>query len=71
MDIESWEYRVQSFGATLRYAKDEEIEAELNRWGEDGWEVIASHFVESTTKVRFIAKRPLITRTRRERSRPS
>ncbi len=67
-----WEYRVESLGSALRSPKDEEIEALLNEWGKDGWEVISVHPQHNSTyKVRVVAKRPLTVRTRRQRSMPS
>jgi hypothetical protein len=52
-----WEYRIQTLGSTFKQAKDEELEALLNEWGEEGWEIIAAHNLESSSKVRLIAKR--------------
>jgi hypothetical protein len=63
-----WEYRVLSLGGGLRSPKDEEIEAELNVWGEEGWEVFAALPRESSYRVTVIAKRPLTAATRRRRS---
>lgn len=65
-----WEYRIKTFGAVLRGARDEELEAILNEWGAEGWEVINAHRVENTSKVTILAKRPLSDRVRRQRSFP-
>jgi hypothetical protein len=54
-----WEYRIQTLGSTFKQAKDEELEALLNEWGEEGWEIIAVHNLESSSKSRLIAKRAL------------
>jgi len=63
-----WEYRVKSIGRFWG-TKDEEIEALLNEWGEQGWEAVAA-CVSSSDKVTIIAKRPLTLATRRRRSMP-
>ena len=65
-----WEYRVGTFGTFFSGMKDEEMEAALNEWGMDGWEVISARSIENTSKVVIIAKRPLTTSTRRRRSLP-
>ncbi len=65
-----WEYRIETIGSALRGAKDEEIEAALNELGEAGWDVISAHPpTTNSSKVRVVAKRPLTTATRRQRSR--
>ena len=64
-----WEYRVQTIGS-LFGTKDENIEATLNEWGEDGWEAINVYTPEGSGKVTMVAKRPLTERVRRERSMP-
>jgi hypothetical protein len=66
---DAWEYRCQRFGSVWREAKDEDIETTLNEWGAEGWEVINTA-VESG-KVLILAKRPLTSTTRRQRSLPS
>ncbi len=58
-DRMKWEYRIQTLGSTFKQVKDEDLEALLNEWGEDGWEIIAAHNLESSSKVRLIAKRAL------------
>jgi hypothetical protein len=65
-----WEYRVATLGGTLGGIKDDALEAELNEWGQAGWEVISVAGVESTNKVRVAAKRLLTRTTRRHRSWP-
>jgi hypothetical protein len=69
-EIKPWEYRIETFGGILSQVKDDDLEAALDEWGEEGWEVIAAHNLESTNKVRIIAKRPLTTSSRRRRSWP-
>ena len=64
-----WEYRVQTIG-NLFGTKDENIEATLNEWGEDGWEAINVYTPEGSGKVTMVAKRPLSDRVRRQRSMP-
>lgn len=70
-DISQWEYRVQTVGGFFSGVKAEELEDLLNEWGEEGWEVVSTHFIENHNKINVIAKRPLTDRARRERSRPS
>ena len=41
-EINQWEYRVETFGSTFSTPKDDELEAALDEWGEDGWEVISA-----------------------------
>jgi hypothetical protein len=65
-----WEYRVVSYGGTFRGAKDEQMEAELNALGEEGWEVVGLTNRENTYRITLVAKRPLTAATRRQRSFP-
>ena len=65
-----WEYRVLSVGNAFTGAKDELIEATLNEWGEEGWEVFSVFTPESSSKVKIVAKRPLTDAVRRRRSMP-
>lgn len=65
-----WEYRVETIGSVLRGAKDEKIEATLNEWGEDGWEVISARPPTNNSKVTIVAKRVLTSATKRRRSVP-
>lgn len=65
-----WEYRIQTAGSTFSQPKDEELEALLSEWGEEGWEVIAISNIESTNKIRIIAKRILPSSIKRSRSWP-
>jgi len=65
-----WEYRVQTIGSVFG-TKDEAIEATLNEWGEDGWEVVSTHIKGNENKINVIAKRPLTERVKRMRSMPS
>ncbi|MBI3153448.1 MAG: hypothetical protein HYZ21_15050 [Chloroflexi bacterium] len=51
--------------------KDENIEAILNQWGEEGWEVTHVYTPEGSGKVTIVAKRPLTRETVRRRSMPS
>ncbi len=64
-----WEYRVQTVGSVLA-TKDEQIEATLNEWGEEGWEAFGAFTSSGTGKVTLIAKRPLPRSTRRLRTMP-
>jgi hypothetical protein len=65
-----WEYRLKTFGSGLRGPKDDEVEAELNVWGEEGWEVVAIRSHEGSHRMTVVAKRPLTTAARRRRSLP-
>ncbi len=64
-----WEYRVQTIGSVFG-TKDENAEATLNEWGEDGWEAINVYNPEGSGKITIVAKRPLTDRARRQRSMP-
>ncbi len=65
-----WEYRVKSVGKFWG-TKDEDIQALLNEWGEEGWEAIAVYSSYSGSgKTIIVAKRPLTLATRRRRSMP-
>ena len=70
-EIKQWEYRVQSVGGFFKGVPADELEALLNDWGEEGWEVVCTHILENANKINVIAKRPLTRSTRRERSMPS
>ncbi len=65
-----WEYRVLTLGSFFKGVKDAELQALLNEWGEEGWEVIAFRTIENTNQAQLLAKRPLTTRSRRARSLP-
>jgi len=65
-----WEYRVETLGSTFRGIKDEELEAILDAWGEERWEVISVNPATNSGKVQLVAKRPLSSTERRRRSRP-
>ncbi|MGB7539817.1 MAG: DUF4177 domain-containing protein [Anaerolineales bacterium] len=66
-----WEYRVEEFGGILkREPKKEELQAILNSWGEEGWEVVSTVYSDNTSRLRIIAKRLLTHATRRSRSMP-
>lgn len=69
-NLSQWEYRVQTFGSFWHGINAAELEALLNAWGEEGWEVVAAPLVENTNKINLIAKRPLSRETRRLRSLP-
>jgi hypothetical protein len=69
-ETNQWEYRVRTFGTFIRGAKDEELEAILNEWGMEGWEVISARGIENTSKVTILAKRPLTASVRRRHTFP-
>ncbi len=64
-----WEYRVLTIGSMFG-TKDENIEATLNEWGEEGWEAINVYTPENSGKVTIVAKRLLTRTARRQRSMP-
>ncbi|HXD09431.1 MAG TPA: hypothetical protein VN653_05150 [Anaerolineales bacterium] len=64
-----WEYRVQTIGSIFG-TKDEQIEAILDEWGEQGWEAVNVYTPYGSGKVTIVAKRPLTERIRRMRSMP-
>ncbi len=64
-----WEYRAQTIGRFWG-TRDEDIEATLNDWGEDGWEVFVVYTPEGSGKVTLVAKRVLNDSIRRRRSMP-
>lgn len=68
-EMKKWEYRVQTIGGVFG-TKDEQIDATLNEWGEEGWEALAVYTPEGSGKVTLVAKRPLAERVRRQRSMP-
>lgn len=68
-EIKLWEYRVLTIGSMFG-TKDENIEATLNEWGEQGWEAINVYTPENSGKVTIVAKRPLTRTARRQRSMP-
>lgn len=66
-----WEYRVETLGSFWSGVKDEDINAALDEWGEEGWEVFFVHQPVNSNKVRIVGKRPLSsTSSRRKRSWP-
>jgi hypothetical protein len=64
-----WEYRVKTIGGNFG-TKDENIEATLNEWGEEGWEAVSVYTPSQSGKVTMVAKRPLSIAARRLRSMP-
>jgi hypothetical protein len=69
--LTQWEYRVEDFGGLLHRSKQEELQAKLNSWGEEGWEIVATVRFHNSNAMRFIAKRPLTSAEKRKRSMPS
>ena len=64
-----WEYRVQSIGSVFG-TKDEQVEALLNEWGQEGWEATHVFTPSQSGKVTIVAKRPLTASTRRRSTWP-
>jgi hypothetical protein len=69
-EILQWEYRSETIGSFLSEPKNEAVEALLNEWGEEGWEVISVVAVQNSNKLRVVAKRPLTRAVHRQRSWP-
>ena len=67
-EFKQWEYRVQTIGSIFG-TKDENIEAMLNDWGNEGWEVTHVYTPENSGKVTIVAKRPLTREIRSEERR--
>jgi hypothetical protein len=65
-----WEYRVETLGSFFSGAKDDQITALLNEWGEEGWEVIHLIHLPNSEKLRVVAKRPSAHPARRPRRWP-
>lgn len=59
-----WEYKVLKVGIGLKGFRAEEIEEELNLWGEDGWELIAATRYQAEFVT--VLKRPVGGSRRRE-----
>jgi hypothetical protein len=68
-EFKQWEYRVQTIGSMFG-TKDEDIQATLDEWGSEGWEVINVYTPSQSGKVTIVAKRPLTELVRRQRSKP-
>jgi hypothetical protein len=68
-EIKQWEYRVLTIGSVFG-TKDEQIEATLDAWGQEGWEAVSVYTPYGSGKVTLVAKRPLTSATRRLRSMP-
>jgi hypothetical protein len=70
-EIKKWDYRVQTFGSIWGGAKPEDIEAALQEWGVEGWEVVSAFNIETSNKVTIVARRPLTREVIRARSMPT
>ena len=64
-----WEYRVLTIGGMFG-TKDEQIQAALNEWGDEGWEAIMVYTPEGSGKVTMVAKQPQTSEVRRRRAMP-
>ena len=53
-EIKKWEYKVQTIGSMFG-TKDENIEATLNEWGDEGWEVTHVYTPEGSGKITIVA----------------
>jgi hypothetical protein len=70
-EISTWEYRSDTIGSFWSEPKNDAMEALLNEWGEEGWEVISVVAIQNSNKLRIIAKRPSTQTSRRRRSWPA
>ena len=59
-----WEYKVLKEGIGLKGVNAENIEEELNLWGEEGWELVAIERQQGS--VLAVLKRPVGGPRRRE-----
>ena len=66
-----WEYIFLTFGGPLLAAKDEKVQASLNELGIDGWEVVSAIAIDNSAKIKILAKRPLSSLARRQRTFPT
>ena len=66
-ETKKWEYRVQTIGNFLLGTKDEILEATLNDWGAEGWEITHAYNPSESGNVTLVAKRPLSSETIRSR----
>jgi hypothetical protein len=69
-ELNQWEYRVLTVGSFFKGVKDDDLEALLNQFGEEGWEVVGFRTIENSNQSQIIAKRPLDRTARRWRSMP-
>jgi hypothetical protein len=70
-EISMWEYRAETMGSAWSGLKDEDLEAILNEWGSEGWEIISAFWPSGSSNIKVIAKRRLTERGRRQRDWPS
>jgi len=69
-DNSQWEYHIEVLGSVFRSPKPEQIEASLNEFDEDGWEVVSLHQLNNSNKIWVTMKRQLTPAIRRQRNRP-
>jgi Domain of unknown function (DUF4177) len=70
MELTQWEYKVFSAGSFWSGPTEEQMETFLNELGVDGWEVVSSFPARNSSKITFIARRPMTRTVRRQRSWP-
>ena len=59
VEHKQWEYYIETIGSTFRGANDEDLSALLAELGQEGWEVFSLVQLETSSKVRVAAKRPV------------
>jgi hypothetical protein len=62
--VTKWEYKVLKAGMGIKGVNAEEVEEELNLWGEEGWELVSLERQQSS--ILAVLKRSKSTPRRRE-----
>ena len=68
-EIKQWEYHIQTIG-NIFGTKNEQIEATLDIWVKEDWEIVNVHPPYRSGKITIVAKRPLMKQVRLMRSIP-
>ncbi|MBN2550414.1 MAG: hypothetical protein JXB15_14720 [Anaerolineales bacterium] len=66
-----WKYHVETIGSAWSGVKDADLEATLDAWSEQGWDIVAVVPLESSNKLRVVGRRPLTSADRRRRDWPT
>lgn len=64
----NWEYQVEQFGAAIKSAKPEEVEAFLNEAAMEGWELSHVASMSNGSKLMVILRRKLVEQSRKRKS---
>ncbi len=58
--MQKWDYRIETFEATLSTQRQNpEMNQELNRLGQDGWELVNTQWNLGDNGATFVFKRPI------------